>query len=64
MHEVTLDVRHRIRELLNADQQKQYEELMKRVPRRPQGGTNGPSGFPGGPMPRGGPMSWRGQPGS
>ena len=64
MREVTMDVRHRIHELLNADQQKQYEELMKRVPRHPQGGTNGPPGFPGGPMMRGGPMSWRGQPGS
>ena len=63
MREVTMDVRHRIRELLNADQQKQYEELMKRVPRRQQGGTNGPPGFPGGPVMRGGPMSWREPPG-
>ena len=61
MREVTMDVRHRIHELLNADQQKQYDELMKRVPRRPQGGTNGPPGFfPGGPMQRGGPSAWRG----
>jgi hypothetical protein len=61
MREVTLDVRHRIHELLNADQQKQYDELMKRVPRRPQGGTNGSPGFfPGGPMMRGGPSAWRG----
>ena len=53
MREVTMDVRHRIHELLNADQQKQYDELMKRVPRRPQGGTNGPPGFfPGGTMQR------------
>ena len=70
MREVTLDVRHRVRESLNADQQNQFEELMKRVPRRgtngppgfpggqmqrrPQGGTNGSPGFPGGQMPRGG----------
>ena len=61
MREVTMDVRHRIHELLNADQQKQYDELMKRVPRRSQGGTNGPPGFfPGGPMQRGGPSAWRG----
>lgn len=79
MREVTLDVRHGIRELLDADQQKKFEDLMKRVPRRAPGATNGPPGFrgqsprrplggtngapgfnPGGPMMRGGPMSWRG----
>jgi hypothetical protein len=53
MREVTLDVRHRIRELLNDEQQKKFEEVMKQVPpRHPQGGTNGPPGFLRGPMPR------------
>jgi hypothetical protein len=54
MREVTMDVRHRIRELLNDDQQKQYEDLMKRVPRRPPGTTNGPPGFN-----RGGMQRWQ-----
>jgi len=42
---VVQDVRHRVREALNADQQKQFEDLMKRAPRR-QGSTNGPAGAP------------------
>ena len=42
MREVIQDVRHRVRELLTADQQKQFEELMKRAPRRPQNSTNAP----------------------
>jgi hypothetical protein len=41
MREVIQDVRHRVRELLTADQQKQFEELMKRAPRR-QNSTNAP----------------------
>jgi hypothetical protein len=40
MRAVIQDVRHRVRETLTADQQKQFEELMKRVPRRPQNLTN------------------------
>ena len=43
MRAVAQDVRHRVRETLSADQQKQFEELMRRVPRR-QGATNGPGG--------------------
>lgn len=39
---VIQDVRHRIREELNPDQQKQFEELMKHVPRRPASATNAP----------------------
>jgi hypothetical protein len=42
MREVVQDVRHRVRELLTADQQKQFEELMKHVPRRPANNTNAP----------------------
>jgi hypothetical protein len=42
MRAVVQDVRHRVRETLNAEQQKQFEELMKRVPRR-QGSTNAPA---------------------
>lgn len=42
MREVVQDVRHHVREELTADQQKQFEELMKRVPRRPQNSTNAP----------------------
>jgi len=41
MREVVQDVRHRVRETLTADQQKQFEELMKRVPHR-QNSTNAP----------------------
>ena len=42
MREVIQDVRHRVRETLTADQQKQFEVLMKRVPRR-QNSTNAPA---------------------
>ena len=45
MRAVVQDVRHRVREALNADQQKQFEDLMKRPPRR-QGSTNAPAGSP------------------
>jgi hypothetical protein len=41
MREVIQDVRHRVREELTADQQKQFEDLMKRAPRR-QNSTNSP----------------------
>lgn len=44
MRAVVLDVRHRVRETLTADQQKQFEELMKRAPRR-QGSPNAPAGL-------------------
>ena len=41
MREVVQDVRHRVRETLTADQQKQFEDLMKqRQPRRQQNSTN------------------------
>jgi hypothetical protein len=42
MREVIQDVRHRVRETLTADQQKQFEALMKRQPRR-QNSTNAPT---------------------
>lgn len=42
MRLVIQDVRHRVRETLTADQQKQFEDLMKRVPRRQQNSTNAP----------------------
>jgi hypothetical protein len=45
MRAVIQDVRHRVRETLTADQQKQFEELMKRVPRR-QNFTNAPANLP------------------
>jgi hypothetical protein len=41
MREVIQDVRHRVREQLTSEQQKQFEDLMKRVPRR-QNSTNAP----------------------
>jgi hypothetical protein len=44
MRAVVQDVRHRVRETLTADQQKQFEDLMKRAPRR-QGSTNAPTGL-------------------
>src|SRR5471032_2653556 len=43
VREVIQDVRHRVRETLTADQQKQFEDLMKRVPRRQQNSTNVPA---------------------
>jgi hypothetical protein len=46
MREVIQDVRHRVREELTADQQKQFEELMKSVPRRPPNSTNAPANSP------------------
>jgi len=42
MREVIQDVRHRVREQLTSEQQKQFEDLMKRVPRR-QNYTNAPA---------------------
>jgi Spy/CpxP family protein refolding chaperone len=45
MRAVVQDVRHRVRETLTAEQQKQFEELMKRVPRR-QNATNAPASLP------------------
>ena len=45
MRAVIQDVRHRVREILSADQQKQFEELMRRVPRH-QGSTNAPINLP------------------
>jgi hypothetical protein len=42
MRKVMQDVRHRLRESLLADQQKQFDELMRRAPRRPPNATNGP----------------------
>lgn len=36
------DARQKIRELLTPDQQKQFDELMKHPPHRPQNGTNSP----------------------
>jgi hypothetical protein len=40
MRAVIQDVRHRVRETLTPDQQKQFEALMKRPPRRQQNLTN------------------------
>jgi hypothetical protein len=45
MRAVVQDVRHRVREALTADQQKQFEDLMKRAPRRPNS-TNAPASSP------------------
>jgi hypothetical protein len=45
MRAVIQDVRHHVRETLTADQQKQFETLMKRMPRRQQNSTNAPSGL-------------------
>jgi hypothetical protein len=42
MRAVIQDVRHRIREVLTAGQQKEFEKLMKHVPRRQQNSTNAP----------------------
>ena len=44
MRAVIQDVRHRVREELTVDQQKLFEELLKRVPRR-QNSTNAPASF-------------------
>lgn len=45
MRTVIQDVRHRVREELTTDQQKQFEDLMKRAPRR-QNSTNAPPNLP------------------
>lgn len=45
MRAVMMDVNRQIREQLSADQQKQFEELMRRVPRR-QNPTNAPASLP------------------
>lgn len=44
MREVIQDVRHHVRESLTADQQKQFDDLMKRALRR-QNSTNAPTGL-------------------
>jgi len=41
-HTVIQDVRRRIRDTLTPEQQKQFDKLMKRSPRRPPGATNAP----------------------
>jgi uncharacterized membrane protein len=41
-HPIFQEVRRRIREALSADQQKQFEELLKRPQRRPSNATNAP----------------------
>ena len=45
MRKVMQDVRHRVREQLTPDQQKQFDELMRRAPQR-HGMTNAPPGWP------------------
>jgi len=42
---VRQDARQKIRELLTPEQQKQFDELMKRPPRRPPNGTNAPAAW-------------------
>jgi hypothetical protein len=46
MRAVIQDVRRRVRETLTADQQKLFEELMKRVSRRQQNSTISPANLP------------------
>lgn len=46
MRRVMQDVRHRVREQLNSDQQKQFDDLMRHAPRRPPGSTNAPPVLP------------------
>ena len=41
-HTVIQDVRRRVRDSLTPDQQKQFDNLVKRPPRRPPGATNAP----------------------
>ena len=43
MRAVMQDVRRRVREVLTDDQKKQFEDLMKRAPRKPQNSTNAPA---------------------
>ncbi len=45
MRKVMQDVRHRVREQLTPDQQKQFDELMRRAPQH-HGMTNAPPGWP------------------
>jgi Spy/CpxP family protein refolding chaperone len=45
MRKAMQDVRHRVREQLTPDQQKQFDELMRRGPQR-HGMTNAPPGWP------------------
>ena len=45
MHKVMQEVRHRVREQLTPDQQKQFDELMRRAPQH-RGMTNAPPGWP------------------
>ena len=42
MRRVMQDVRHRLHDTLAPNQQKQFDELMRRAPRRPLGATNAP----------------------
>lgn len=44
MRRVMQDVRRRLHDALTPDQQKQFDELMRRPPRRPPGFTNAPPG--------------------
>lgn len=46
MRKVMQDVHRRLRESLLADQQKQFDELMRRPPRRPPNATNAPPAMP------------------
>ena len=46
MRRAMQDVRHRVREQLTPDQQKQFDELMRRAPRRPPNATNAPAFMP------------------
>ena len=46
MRKVMQDIRHRVREQLTPDQQKQFDELMRRPPRRPPNSTNAPPVLP------------------
>ncbi len=42
MRRVMQDVRRRLHDALTPDQQKQFDDLMRRAPRRPPGATNAP----------------------
>ena len=46
MHKTILDARLEIREQLTADQRSQFDELVKRPPRRPANSTNAPPVLP------------------
>src|SRR5208283_2795793 len=43
MHKLVQDARLEIREVLTPDQRKQFDELVKRPPRKPATGTNAPA---------------------